>query len=262
MKRITFITSLLLLAAATTASAARTDASGALQVQATFAVQTAAVSCPNGTPQSELCYQRTGHADIPGLGSVTETYPLTAGDEDQYACIPLSEGPVTLTVQGKGEIDGTFAYPEDCNVPHGTAATFTITGGTGTYAGASGTGTFVNDIAADEDNTFDEDDPFRSPTDTWSISLDVSGLNFDLTAPVIHGAASKTVKVAKKAKFAAVKFAVTAQDAVDGSVPVACTPRSGGHFKVGRTKVTCTATDSSANTAKATFTVTVKRRAR
>jgi hypothetical protein len=37
-------------------------------------------------------------------------------------------------------------------------------------------------------------------------------------------------------------------------------PRSGSRFRVGRTRVTCSATDTSANTRKATFTVTVKPR--
>ena len=53
---------------------------------------------------------------------------------------------------------------------------------------------------------------------------------------------------------------VTAQDAVDGSVPAICTPRSGRAFTVGKTKVACSAVDSSGNTAKTTFTVTVKPR--
>ena len=58
-----------------------------------------------------------------------------------------------------------------------------------------------------------------------------------------------------------VSYKVTAQDAVDGAVPVTCTPPPGSRFKVGRTKVTCTTgTDSSGNTAMATFTITVKRR--
>jgi HYR domain len=55
-----------------------------------------------------------------------------------------------------------------------------------------------------------------------------------------------------------VRFAVTARDAVDGSVAVTCKPRSGTFFKRGRTTVRCSATDSSANTSGAKFTVTVK----
>jgi hypothetical protein len=49
-------------------------------------------------------------------------------------------------------------------------------------------------------------------------------------------------------------------DAVDGPVLAVCTRRSGSYFRLGRTKVTCGATDSSENSAARSFTVTVKRR--
>jgi hypothetical protein len=41
-------------------------------------------------------------------------------------------------------------------------------------------------------------------------------------------------------------------------VPVSCKPRPGSLFRVGRTKVTCKAVDSSGNTVTGRFTVTVK----
>jgi hypothetical protein len=57
---------------------------------------------------------------------------------------------------------------------------------------------------------------------------------------------------------AAVAFPTpAAADAVDGVVPVACTPASGAALPVGKTVVTCTATDASGNAASATFPVTV-----
>jgi hypothetical protein len=57
-----------------------------------------------------------------------------------------------------------------------------------------------------------------------------------------------------------VTYKVTATDDVDGPVPVACRPSSGSRFKIGRTIVTCSASDKTGNTATARFTVTVKRR--
>jgi len=68
------------------------------------------------------------------------------------------------------------------------------------------------------------------------------------------------VRAPKGAKTARVTFKVTARDGVDSAVPVACQPRSGSRFRIGRTTVRCEATDSSGNTGKAAFTVTVKRR--
>jgi hypothetical protein len=56
---------------------------------------------------------------------------------------------------------------------------------------------------------------------------------------------------------ATVTFTVTASDLVDGVVLPACTPASGALFPIGTTTVTCTAADSRANAATATFPVIV-----
>jgi hypothetical protein len=160
-----------------------------------------------------------------------------------------------LSVAGKGEITFALAEAERCvpsdafPFPQNEPQEFTITGGTGPFAGAAGKGT----VAA------------RSigggiGSETWTGTLVVPGLTFDLTPPTLSGANAKTVRVPKKAKTARVTFKVTATDDVDGSVPVSCRPKSGSRFKVGRTGVRCEATDTSANTAMAGFTVTVKRR--
>jgi hypothetical protein len=52
-----------------------------------------------------------------------------------------------------------------------------------------------------------------------------------------------------------VSFPASANDAVDGTRPVSCSP--GSPYPVGVTTVTCTATDTSGNTGQASFTVTV-----
>jgi hypothetical protein len=54
-----------------------------------------------------------------------------------------------------------------------------------------------------------------------------------------------------------VTFVVTATDAVDGPITPDCLPSSGWTFAEGTTTVLCTATDNSANTALATFEVTL-----
>jgi HYR domain len=56
---------------------------------------------------------------------------------------------------------------------------------------------------------------------------------------------------------AIVTFAARAVDTGDRSVDVACAPRSGTRFAVGRTRVACTATDSAGNTARGGFAVVV-----
>jgi HYR domain-containing protein len=82
----------------------------------------------------------------------------------------------------------------------------------------------------------------------------------DTTPPVLSVPATIVVRAPKKAKSMRVNYTVTARDDVDGAVPVICKPRSGSRFKIGRTKVTCRASDTSGNTQTATFNITVKRR--
>jgi hypothetical protein len=234
----------------------------ALQVSnALFFTQTTSSSCPNGSPSTDICFSRSGSAKIPGLGVVTEMYPIISAD-DNLPCIPFSIGAVTFTVAGKqGALDASVEFSAACNVAPGTQGTLTITGGSGIFANASGNGT-LQPVRSDngDDSFIDEDDINDSFPDTLGLSLTAPNTTFDLAPPVISGAHSKTVRVPRTAKFARVKFKVTAQDAVDGPVPVTCSPKSGGRFKIGHTKVKCSATDASANTATAKLTITVKHR--
>jgi flagellar hook assembly protein FlgD len=54
-----------------------------------------------------------------------------------------------------------------------------------------------------------------------------------------------------------VTFTATATDAIDGSIAVTCSPASGDTFPTGTTTVICSATDAHANSASASFHVTV-----
>ena len=56
---------------------------------------------------------------------------------------------------------------------------------------------------------------------------------------------------------AIVTFSPTANDALDGSMPVDCTPSSGSTFPLGTIQITCTSTDYSLNTSYLTFEVNV-----
>ena len=129
---------------------------------------------------------------------------------------------------------------------------FTIAGGSGIYAGASGGGTVTHQAVSTPSGS--------AGTDTWTGTLNVPGREFDVTPPTLSGAVNKTVRARRGSKRVRVTYRVTASDAVDGSVPVSCQPRSGSRFKIGRTFVTCSATDTSANATEGRFRVTVKRR--
>lgn len=78
----------------------------------------------------------------------------------------------------------------------------------------------------------------------------------DTTAPLLFVPANLTAQATSSAG-AQVLFTATAQDRVDGSVGVTCTPPSGATFAIGRTTVVCTASDSRGNDATASLTITV-----
>jgi hypothetical protein len=154
---------------------------------------------------------------------------------------------------GLGRVNGAYSFLVD----HGGQAiktqsqTFTVTGGTGMYAGASGSGTLERILGGDTDSG-------RHGFETWTGTLNVPGLDFDVVAPVFVGAVKKAVKAKRGAKSVRVSYQVTATDAREGPVPARCKPASGSRFPLGRTRVTCETSDSSANAATASFSVLVK----
>jgi hypothetical protein len=81
----------------------------------------------------------------------------------------------------------------------------------------------------------------------------------DTTPPAITGVLASRTQEATGSYGAVVNFpAPLAVDIVSGALPVTCSPGSGTTFPIGRTNVTCTATDSHRNVASASFSVTVR----
>jgi len=164
--------------------------------------------------------------------------------------------PVRFAIASKGDLlfqlaEGAQCVNEETDFAvRAQTQAFTVTGGTGIYAGASGTGIVTRRLG--------DTSTGAAGTETWTGTLTVPGLEFDLTPPTLAGATSKTVRAKKRAKAARVTYRVTAQDDRDGTVPVTCSPKSGTRFEIGRTKVNCAATDTSANITEASFTIRVR----
>ncbi len=246
-------------AAPASGGAERTADTGMLALRAAFAWDSRRGNfCPPGTASSVECFSREGRGVVPGLGNVSESY-IYFVETTPVGCpagsFKVMGSTARFTVAGKGEIDLAVAESPDClnlaNVLTPRQA-FTVTGGTGIYAGASGSGTL------DHRGTMTATG--AAGTDAWVGTLVVPGLAFDVTPPTLSGAVGKTVRAPRGAKRARVTYKITARDEVDGVVPVSCQPRSGSRFTIGRTLVSCSAADTSGNTRTAKFRITVKAR--
>jgi hypothetical protein len=79
----------------------------------------------------------------------------------------------------------------------------------------------------------------------------------DTTAPAVTVPSNITAE-ATGPTGAAVTYAASASDLVDGPITPTCVPSSGSTFALGLTTVTCSATDAHSNTGQNTFTVTVE----
>ena len=229
------------------------SAAGTLNLQESLRLVSDPVVCPPETPPNTYeCRGRTSTGSVRGLGAFSATYTWFA--RIGPATCPSDLGkPLAATgrisVEAKGELrflltEGARCVPQEQirNEPQA----FTITGGAGAYEGASGSGTLTRSVGAGSGN------------ERWTGTLAAPGVEFDLTPPSFSGAKSKTVRAPKGAKRVRVIYKVTANDAVDGRVAATCAPRSGGRFRIGRTIVRCSGTDSSANAGRASFRVTVK----
>ena len=85
------------------------------------------------------------------------------------------------------------------------------------------------------------------------------GLVADLVPPALRLPVSVHAR-ARTASGRVLRFAPVAVDDVDGVVPVLCSPASPHLFKIGETRVTCTAVDKAGNRATGSFDVYVTRR--
>ena len=233
------------------ASSSAPSAAGTLNLRATLATSSPSATCPPEAPPGADCHPRTGNGSVSGLGTVVAKYTWLFGMGD---CPTTLVKPLATTgrivVANKGEIDFGLSDGARCveqepvrNEPQD----FTVTGGTGAYQGASGRGAVERSLSGGHG------------VERWAGALTVPGLEFDITPPRIAGAVSKTVRAPRGAKRVRVTYKVAASDAVDKQVAVVCLPWSGSWFPIGRTSVTCQARDSSGNTGRARFAVTVKR---
>ncbi len=207
--------------------------------------------CETGSLELARCFLVEISGRVPGFGhAVVRERVFQSGDLDLDLCEPQVR--FGTIVSARGTVD-YLATGIDCPASRelnggyrAVVAQWTATGGTGVFAGVTGGG--QESVRPEGARVFIH----------LHGTLDVPGATFDLVAPVIRNLPSTRTMRARAP--AVVRYTrPTAVDAVDGAVPVTCTPPSGTRFRVGRTVVTCEAVDSSGNTATARFAVFVRR---
>ena len=222
-------------------------------LEAFFPVYAAPQTCPAG--YSIDCFGFVDEAPISGLGYVTDRHVVAINWANQ-SCVMVTVTPAVLTVAGKGKLEASIDVGNPCN---GLPVSFTITGGTGQFAGASGSGQFTPMFVGHADSLQDDILEGYWYQDEWNGTLTLPNYVPDTTPPTIRAPYAVLIRVAKGVRQIPVRYSVTARDDVEGKIPVTCAPASRSVFKLGRTVVTCTASDKSANTTTRHFTVTVKR---
>ena len=168
--------------------------------------------------------------------SASRSFTVTVRD----TAAPTVTVPANITVEATGPNGATVNFTVTASDPVSGALTPTCNHPSGSVF-ALGT-TTVTCSATDGSNN------------TGSAGFTVTVR--DTTRPVLTLPANITVQ-ATSAAGAVVTFVATAQDTVNGALPVTCIPASGSTFPIGTTVVNCNATDGSNNTATGSFTVTV-----
>lgn len=168
----------------------------------------------------------------------------TAGPFGVDATPPALTVPADLTVAASptgptAAVDFSPAPSATDNVDPAPAVTCTPASGSTLTFGA----TTVSCTATDEVG--------NATTRSFTVNV------VDRTPPVLTPPASPVAVAINGSGPAVVTFEVPARDNVDPHPVVVCTPASGSSFPVGRTPVSCTATDATGNSSTAAFDVVV-----
>jgi len=219
-------------------------------------------------------------AEAAGPGGTTVAFMATATDNATIVCSPASGslfplGTTTVTCAAT-TAGGTSSDSFNVNVvdtrPPVLSLPGTINAGATSPAGAVVTYSATATDLVDGFMIAGCDHPSGSlfPIGTTSVAcsatdnaLNTASGGFlvivteDVTPPVLSLPADITAE-ATGPNGAVVTYTATANDNLDGPVPVTCVPPSGSTFPLGTTTVQCSATDAHGNIATGSFTITVR----
>lgn len=251
-----------LVALAALAGGSSARATETLTARTSFGGGWTAEPCAQPLPQGadhQLCFDHSATPVVPGMGRVSLSFTAwqTYFGPD---CVHLAVADGSIVIAGKGTLrfagakTGCAGSISDGNLILKGKVPVSVTGGDGDFVDGSGQGTLT--LLSSGSGT---DTSAGPATGALELALDLPNGALDITPPTISGAVSRHVRAVGNAERVRVAYRVSAHDAADGRVPVSCRPRSGSHFRIGRTDVRCSATDRSANETTVRFRITVTR---
>lgn len=173
--------------------------------------------------------------------------PCDIGATEYYATVPSLTVPSNITEEATSHSGATVTYS--------TSATSSVAFVESTKCTPASKSTFpvgmttVNCTATDT----------QGNAASKSFTVTITPQTKDTAPPELHLPSNMTVS-AEGASGAKASYAVTATDPdySENELTVKCSPTSGSTFPLGETTVECSAEDPAANTAHASFTITVK----
>lgn len=222
------------------------EATGADGAKVTFSPAPSATDVVDGS-DDVACTPASGSTFPLGLTTVTCSSNDSAGNRAESTLTvtvadttppSINASSVTAEATGPGGAQVFFA-PTAFDIVDGAVPVACNGPSTGVYPLGD---TTVTCSAEDSHHNFNQVQVTITVTDTTPPAITTTDATAEATGP----------------DGAIVTYSASATDLVDGTVPVVCTPDSKSTFPLGRTTVSCTATDAHGNPAKATATVTVQ----
>jgi sugar lactone lactonase YvrE len=195
--------------------------------------------------QLQVLEATPGGAGDPKAARIAPTVPPVGGGNDLIAKFPRAA--VQSLLSGWLRIEGRFEVP-------GASVGRFFSGEVFVEAPSDRDGDGVPDAT---DNCPGSANPAQADTDGDGTGDACDDTPYGTTPPELTVPAGKAADAIGPGG-ATVTFIVTAEDDLDPTPTVTCTPASGSWFVIGVTTVKCVAADNGANTSSATFTVTVR----
>jgi hypothetical protein len=260
----------------TTISCSATDAAGNT-ASGSFDITVVDTTPPSVVVPASFSVEATGPGGAVATFSASATDVVDGGVTT--TCSPASGAPfalgvstVTCSATDAAGNTGTASFvvtvvdttPPDLSLPGDQVLEATGPGGAAASFAATASdivdGAITPTCSASSGDTFPLGSTLVSCTATDAAGNSASG-SFtisvvDTTPPAITVPADVTAE-ATGPSGAAVTFATSASDIVDGAITPTCSSPSGDTFPLGSSTVTCSATDAAGNTGTASFTITV-----